>query len=356
MRDLVPEDRLGAFFSRRLFLATAAGMIAGLLAGAMIARWKSAHPEAAVLVYGALFLLGLAAGLASLWLLMRTPEPPAPRSSSGDILRLLAAPFQDRDFRALVMFLTSWNFAANLVAPFFAIYMLRWLGYDMGFVTMVTVLSQLANLTVTQMWGRFADLYGNRSVLALAVPLFVMSLFLWTFTTAPERHAMTTPLVIVLHLALGVSTAGTTLASSNIALKLAPRGAATTYLAANALATSLAAGVATILGGCLANLFATTELALVLHWGSKGRSVDIAAVDFRRLDFLFLIAFACGLYAVHRLTHVVEPGAAEDQHLRAEILMATRQTVMRTLSSVAGLRGVTTLPFSPRPWRSEAGD
>lgn len=48
---------------------------------------------------------------------------------------------------------------------------------------------------------------------------------------------------------MGISIVGATLASGNIALKLAPKEQATSYLAANSIADSLAAGIARVFWG-----------------------------------------------------------------------------------------------------------
>jgi hypothetical protein len=49
-------------------------------------------------------------------------------------------------FRRLIIFLSSWNFAANLAAPFFTVYMLKSLGFSMTKVLALTIASQLSNL------------------------------------------------------------------------------------------------------------------------------------------------------------------------------------------------------------------
>jgi hypothetical protein len=49
---------------------------------------------------------------------------------------------------------------------------------------------------------------------------------------------------------MGLATAGVTLSSGNIAMKLSPRGSATAYIAANALISSAAAGWRRCWAGC----------------------------------------------------------------------------------------------------------
>src|SRR3546814_997337 len=74
-----------------------------------------------------------------------------------------------------------------------------------------------------RIWGRIADRFRNISVLAVAAPLFVLCIFGWTFTSFPGPHALTMPLLFLLHVVMGLALAGVTLASGNIALKLSDR-------------------------------------------------------------------------------------------------------------------------------------
>jgi MFS family permease len=121
--------------------------------------------------------------------------------------------------------------------------MLKRLGMDMSFVIALTVLSQIMNLAFLRIWGRFSDLFSNKSLLAVCAPLFLACILAWTFTTMPEKHMGTIPLLVAIHIFMGISIAGVTLASGNIALKLAPKEQATPYLAANSIVNSLAAGI-----------------------------------------------------------------------------------------------------------------
>jgi MFS family permease len=227
-----------------------------------------------------------------------------------------------------MIFMTIWNFAANLAAPFFSVYMLTMLNYPMGTVTLLTVLSQGANLLSLRIWGRLADRFSNKSVLAVCAPLFIVCILGWTFTTWPELHTLTLPLVVALNILTGIATAGVTLANGNIALKLAPDGKATSYLAANCISASLAAGIAPILGGLFADLFAHQELSLVLHWHATGNALAIKTLDFHYWDFFFALAFIIGLFSLSRLGKVQETGHAGNE----VILKALMTDVFRAVN------------------------
>ena len=66
-----------------------------------------------------------------------------------------------------MIFLGSWNFAANLAAPFFAVYMLKTLGYSMTTIIVLTTASQLSNLAALGLWGSLIDRFSNKAVLGL---------------------------------------------------------------------------------------------------------------------------------------------------------------------------------------------
>lgn len=146
----------------------------------------------------------------------------------------------------------------------------------------------------------------------------------------------------VLHALMGASVAGVTLASTNIALTLSPRGSATAYVAANALATALAAGLAPILGGLLADFFGSRQLEFLVRWSSPS-GVWSLPLRLTHWDFYFLMAGALGLYASHRLSLVREEGEIDRQEMVGEMLARARRAI-RNVSSVAGLRAATDIP------------
>jgi MFS family permease len=209
------------------------------------------------------------------------------------------------------------------------------------------VLSQIFNVLFFGVWGGLADRFSNKSVLMVCGSLFVISIILWPFLTMPEQHMMTLPLLVIIHALTGISTAGVTLCSANIALKCAPYGKATAYLASSALVNGLAATAAPILAGIAADWFSTKELTLALRWVSSQAlegPFEMPAFNLRGLDFLFVGAFIFGHYALHRLLAVKEEGEVDEQIVITELYGQVRKAV-RHVSNVAGLRHLTHFPL-----------
>jgi MFS family permease len=359
MRDLVPEKILGSFFSRRMSLSLALGIVLSLAAGTVIdlIEKNTAFPPGTA--YSFIFLGGFVAGLFGIWYMSRIPEPLMKKVTKVPALDQIRSSFHDENFSLLITFLGAWNFAVNLAAPFFTVYLLIMLDFDITVVIIFAILSQISSVLSYGMWGQIADRYSNKSVLRVAGPLFMICILGWTFTTLPTRHLLTIPLLIVLHILMGVSTAGVTLASANIGLKLAPHGGATAYLATINITNSLAAGIAPVIGGMFVDTFKATELSLTLNWKSPGAVFAIQTLDFQYWDFFFVFAFLIGIYSIHRLAYIKEAGEVEDRIVVHE-LIAQVSREMRNLSTAGGLRYMLRFPVlkSGRTAKAEkdAGD
>ncbi len=347
MRDFVPQEIQGRYFGKRLAVATAVGAGLTLLAGFGVEVAKHFGAETQYL-YSALFVVGASFGLFGIIFLVRVPEPRLPRHEPRGLRHVLMEPLREPNFRQLVIFLGAWNFAINLAAPFFAVYMLVRLELSMGVVLTLSVASQLVNVLFFRLWGRLADRFSNKSVLGLSGLLFVLTISLWPFLTLPERHALTIPLLILIHVLAGISTAGVNLCSSTIALKIAPQGRATAYLAMNALVNGIAATVAPIIAGLTADLLADRQLTLSLRWMTRSTEtthVDLPTLDLVGLDFVFVGSAILGLYAMHRLLSVREEGEASKTVVLGELQGEVRRA-LRHVSNVAGLRSLYTFPFA----------
>lgn len=346
MRDLVPQDQLGSFYSKRMRLSTGLGIILYLAAGFYVDLVKKLFPDLELYAYSTLFLIGFFAGMLGVYFISTIPEPRmVTQEGRSKFFEQMLIPFEDINFRKLITFLGSWNFAVNLAAPFFTVYMLKRLRMDMSFIIALTVLSQIMNLIFLRIWGKFSDIFSNKSVLAVCGPLFLACILAWTFTTMPEKHMGTIPLLAAIHIFMGISIAGVTLSSGNIALKLAPKEQATPYLAANSIVNSLAAAIGPVLGGKFADFFATRELALTLNWKSPVRELSFHTLSFQHWDFFFFLAFLIGLYSIHRLAKVREIGEVEERIVIHELVSEIRRP-LRNLSTAGGLRQMIVFPMS----------
>jgi len=347
MRDLIPESRRGEIFARRQRVMTMVAMTMSICAGAFVDAWRAYVPAAPSYVYSLLYVAAFVGGAYAMLASRRIAEPPmgtANTASGRSTLEAMLRPFRDQNFRRLIGFLSTWNFAVNLAAPMFTVHMIKGIGLQVATIMVLATLSQLASYVTFSYWGAIADRFSNKSVLRVCGPLFIACIFAWTFTMFPNRHALTVPLLVAIHILTGVATAGVSLAGSNIALKLAPAHEATGYIAASAACNAASAGIASLLGGLTSGFFLARELTVVARWSAPTGEHLITAMSISHWDFYFLLACAFGLYALHRLSMVREEGSVHESVVVDEFFGHARRG-MRSLSTVAGIRALTEFPL-----------
>lgn len=343
MRDLIPQEVMGRYFSRRLAIATAVGAGLSLAAALGLGAFKAAMPSE-IAGYSAIFVVGIAAGLIGTIFLTLTPEPRMEPVESHGIMASLSQPLRDANFRNLLVFMGFWSFSVNLAAPFFTVYLLKRLGFSMTWVIALAVLSQAVNVFFFRVWGRIADKFANKPALGAAGFMFILSILVWPFTANPNMRFLAIPLVLLVHVMGGISTAGMAVCGGNIVLKLAPRGHATSYLAVNGLVCGMAATLAPAIAGLAADSLESHRLRLGIDWLTTSGEFRFSAVHLQGLDFVFVAAFLLGLYSLHRLLAVREEGEVEERVVFAE-LYAEMRAKIRHVSNVAGMRNLTYFPY-----------
>ncbi|KXH69874.1 MAG: hypothetical protein AM326_04950 [Candidatus Thorarchaeota archaeon SMTZ-45] len=345
MRDLVPPDRLGRFFSTRMALTGLVAIVASLSGGFFISNWL-AYIDPSDMVgqlstYSVLFFIAFLFGMMAIYYTRTTPEPPMhSRHEELSFAQLLAEPFQNENYRNLMIFSAVWSLSTSFASPFFTVYLLdvNILGLEVVFVAGLVALTQLTSVIFLRLWGRLADRFSNKSILQVTLPFFIIGTFLWTFSSIARNYGVLIPLIILIHIFNGFSAAGVNLSSNNIGLKLAPRGESATYLAARGSIIAVTGAIAPVIAGLLADLFAHHTIEFSLSWLIDGELFTlIPAYRLSGIDFLFVISSIIGIYAIHRIALVKEEGEVEEKVVIDALIAETRRNV-RTVSTVDGLR------------------
>ncbi|MFC1498250.1 MFS transporter [Verrucomicrobiota bacterium] len=345
LRDIIPKENMGRLFARRLGFGTVIALTLTLVGGMFVDWWKARSPDTALYAYSLLFSVGVTLGVLGSIVVSRLPEPTMKATKKTSMFNQLIGPVRDANFKRLLVFIGLWSFAVNMAGPFFIIYMLQRIKVPFATVTMLTVTSQVANLAFLKIWGRMADRFSSKSVFAVAGPMFLISVLAWSFTTMPERYFLTIPLLFGIHIFSGVALSGVNISSASMALKLSPSDKTHSYMTVFALVAAVCGACGPFAGGILADFFANRELALSLNWSDPARQLSVYAINFKALDFVFLVAFFAGLMAVHKLALVKEEGEVPENKVVADLV---DQVVLpfKMVSSVDGLLNLVSRPVS----------
>lgn len=336
LHQLIPKEGLGDFFSRRLLWGTTLSCAGTLAAGLLVDHLPF---ENKLHAYAVVFGMAAVAGFISTWYITRAPEPQmGDAGPPGTLVSKLRVPFQDANFRKLLIFLGSWNVASNLAAPFLTVYLIRQLGYSLSTVTSLWVTSQLTNALTLYLWGRLSDRLSNKAILAVALPIYFVCTVGLVFTNSADSPTLRLALLYGLHVVMGAATGGIGLATGNIGLKLAPQGHGTSYLAAIGLVAAVAGGIAPIVAGSIAQWFQVRELSAVVRWVAPGTEEEVGLFSFAHWEFLFALSALLGLYVMHALSRVKEGDEISERLVIQEFALEAART-MTNLSSIGGALG-----------------
>jgi MFS family permease len=258
MKDLIPQAKLGSFFSHRTRLTQIVSVSLSLMVAMMLDYIKSHFPGNEIVAYTVMFLIAGGFGMSGVYLLSRTPEPKS-ILTAGNLFKLIRQPLKDKNFRSLLFFNSFWSFSLNLATPFFSVYLMKSIHLSLSYVIGLNILSQVSGILFIKFWGTYADRFSNKTIIRLSAPIYVLSLFAWIFTSAPALKSFTVPFLAIIYTISGIAIAGINLAISNISLKLAPKDQAIVYIAARNTIIGLFPAIAPLLGGVLADFLTSQQ-------------------------------------------------------------------------------------------------
>ncbi len=346
LRDLIPGPVMGTVFARRLAYGTIAASVLGLCASLFVDYWRTTgDAETELQGYAFVFLFCVATlGLMSPWCMARIPERRSMREAQPGRSPLagLGAPLQDREYRPILWFLFMRNFYASLAVPFFAVYMLEKLAYPLSLVIVFGTLSQVANVSVLSVWGKYADRFGAKAVMMASGSLMLLLLPLWSLVSSVDRGTGGAGLLVYLLIGFcmvlqGLAMAGTNIASGILTMKRAGHQRTSAYLSLASIAGSLGAGLGPLVGGRLIDVLLQRHLTINVEWIGPSSSVGFTGLNLGGYEFLFLLAFLLGAFTSGLLARIHEVQDYSRSVVLDELYKDSAATV-RALNSIPGAR------------------
>ncbi len=348
MHDLVPRSLVGGYYGRRLAASTTVLAVLGLGASFYISWWEGQAPAGQEAYgYSFFFIAGaLTLGVIGPLMVARAREPlmPAAPDVKQSPIGILTEPLRDKNFSHLLRFLWVWGMTSNIAIPFFVVYMLTDLNLELPVVMGLVVLSNVMHVLFVRVWGPMADRVGSKTVMSLSASLFLLVFLGWVFVEHTEKHVLTMPLLIALNAFVGIARGGVMLTLNTLALKIAPDDKATAFLGVAGIAAYVSMGIGPIIGGLLADFFATKTLRFDLTWISQSGAVEIPALQLIGFDFVFLIAFFFSLLSLNLLVALREDGELPRDVVLAELL-AHATPARRALTSLPVIGSLTSRSY-----------
>ena len=159
----------------------AAGVAATLVTGIIIGAFG----------FALIFFIGLVLTIISLPIFMRMYEPPSAKvfHYKHDFA------FNPKDWPMAIkvnmrlvvftLYSTIFNFATDIAAPFYTVYMLKNLSMSYELFSLMIIAGAVARLVSFRYWGRLNDKFGSRKILLVTGVFGCFTPFGWIFASAP---------------------------------------------------------------------------------------------------------------------------------------------------------------------------
>ena len=318
MKDLVPEKKLGTYFSHRTRLTQTLNVVLSPLIALSLDYIKRVHPAIQLPAYSIMFIVGGLIGLSAAYLLSRTPEPVS-YLPKGNMFKLFKKPLTDKNYRKLLFFNSFWSFSLNIATPFFTVFMLKTLNLPLSYIIAFGIMGQIAGIFAIKIWGKNSDKYSNKTIIKIAAPLYILCILSWPFAAMAPSFIFVALVVAVINLLSGIATSGINLSIGNIGLKLASKDQAIVYLTVKNMVVACFASLGPIVGGFLADYFANRSFVWNFQWqGPHGVSI-IPLLQLHNLSFLFIIGGVLAFIALKSVSYISEEGEISKDQAVSEI-------------------------------------
>jgi MFS family permease len=325
MKDLVPEEKLGSYFSYRTRLSQIVNVVMSIVTALAIDFVKANYPQYEVLAYPAMFLAGGVTGMTAVYMMTRTPEPQGV-IENGHLLKMIRKPLKDVNFRRLLLFNSSWAFSLNLATPFFSVYLMKTLDVKLSTIIVLNILSQLSSILFVRVWGRYSDRFSNKTVIRICAPVYIACIVGWSLV---GNHVLTVPFLVVIHVITGLTTGGINLAITNIGFKLAPQEHATVYMAVRNMVNAFIPALAPLFGGMLADFLVSKQMITDLSLSVPLNGSVVTVFRITNWNLFFTASATLAFLSLRFLRTVNENGEREKDHLVIEMVSSIKSMIRR---------------------------
>lgn len=297
MGSLVPEADRGSYFSKRNRITGFFGLVS-MLIGAFIldyfgeATWAG-FTGWGMAGFGLIFTLAFSFRMISLIYFGKQYEPRLKvRKKDYFSFWQFLKKSPDTPFGRFSIYTTFFRLVMGIAAPFWAVYMLRDLGFSYTWFMAITVAGTLFQLAFYPLLGKFSDRFGNVLLLKVASVVFVVGPLTWVASPyiGLEGVWLFVYLLIVPHIFAGFAWAGYNLAANNYiydSVSKEKRSFGITY-------HNLLNGLGMFIGASLGSLLVTIEFSFA----------NTIIVIFGISAILRLIVFLIGQKYLREVKHV----------------------------------------------------
>lgn len=250
MKELIPASIMGRFFAHRFKYMMITKIVCFLIAYFVLNFYADYNSELEIFAYSGLLIVCFFLSIYCACTFIPVNDVKLSLQPGKTFLQKISFCLQSKAFVRLMSALGCLNFTINFITPFLTVFLLKQLNLPMSCIVILTLFSQIIYTTTVKKLGQFADKKGPHLMLYTSLPAFVIGIL--GFTLLNDLNLSMTHLwisLIIIHIFLGIGTAGITLGTNNLSLLYVPQKSASVYLAVNGTIIAFMGAIGSIIGG-----------------------------------------------------------------------------------------------------------
>ena len=268
LADIVDEDKRGEFFGKRNRIVNFMGFVSTLIAGFILSFFKGFDKAGSVhyVFFGfcILFLFATICRLISSFYKKKIYDPPYNPKADDITFWKFMKNMTHNNYGIFVMYVFMFQMAANISAPFFALYLLRDMQFSYLYFTFISGISILTGFIAMAYWGQVIDKRGSKFVLTLSGLLVPFSPFLLVLALFIKNPTLLFIYILCEEAFSGIVWAGFNLSTSSFLFDATGKDERVKYISYYNLLIGIAVFLGAMLGSYLLKIYPGITMAATL--------------------------------------------------------------------------------------------
>ena len=261
LAEMVPSNSIGFYFSRRNAILTAVGASVAIVGAFVLDQIRSkGNPDMA---FSVIYASGIFFATLSFFFFNKMQDIPRVnpvKQSLREGIQAIGAPFGDKRFRGVLLFLGMATVGQTFAGNFYFAYGRETLSLSFVVLVGASTVQAIGQVISAKFWGFLSDKYGNKPALILAGLGLALCPIPWVLCM-PGRTTFNESLLLTTHFFMGIVWSGINICQFNILLTTADSKDRANYIGSGMTVTAIMGGISPLLGAVLMAALRSHEAA-----------------------------------------------------------------------------------------------
>lgn len=201
LMSLVDDHHRGAFTANKEIFSLVAGMIFTFAMGSVIDRFANQGKirTAFAISGGVIFVLMVLHTLTMLF----TSETTLPETEKKDLRKSMAEVFGNKQVLRVTGVFVLYHIAIGAAQPFYGTYQINELGFDLTFISLLSIVSSIVRIAVSRLWGIYADRTSFAAMIEKCLLILALSFICAAFAVPANGRILFTLYYVFNGIAMG---------------------------------------------------------------------------------------------------------------------------------------------------------